>query len=98
MHKQRIKLNESELHKLVKESVMSILKEYSSPIGGFSEYEGRDIDYNSIYEQAKDYLETHDDISSVRELIACLGFREETFSEEDFETLYDACEDAMIGL
>lgn len=71
----------------------------SAPIGGYAEYEGEDINYESVYEQAIDAIIRHQKdckpLQSAREIIDALGFREDSFNEEDWETVYSACEDAL---
>lgn len=71
----------------------------SAPIGGYADYEGEDINYESVYEQAIDaiirYQKDGKPLQSAREIIDALGFREDSFNEEDWETVYSACEDAL---
>lgn len=89
-------LRESDIRRAVQEVVGRFLNEHRPPEGGYADYEGEDISYQSVYEQALDYLEGGHDVSSARELISALGFRTETFNDVDYETAYDACEDALV--
>lgn len=88
-------LKENDIRTAIREVVSNFLKEHRGPEGGYADYEGEDISYQSVYEQALDYLEGGHDVSSARELISALGFRPETFNDVDYETAYGACEDAI---
>ena len=88
-------LKENDIRTAIREVVGNFLKEHRGPEGGYADYEGEDISYQSVYEQALDYLEGGHDVSSARELISALGFRPETFNDVDYETAYGACEDAI---
>lgn len=84
--RQKVTINESQLKKIVYESVKKIMKE---------NYD-YDLDYESIYEQAMHYLMTNRiKNQSWRRIAQELGFRLETIGRYDIETLKDAIEDAM---
>lgn len=97
--KQRIRLTESELHRLIKESVLNVLSEHTNPFG-YSDYEGEDMSYESVHDSATSKLVNDYNrgkhYSSVPELIDAL-YDAKSFNEIDYEIVYDACEDAMRG-
>lgn len=91
----KIKLTENDIQTAIKEGINHFMTEHIAPEGGYADYEDCDISYQSVYEQALDYLEGGHNASSARELISALGFQTESFNEKDYETAYDACEDAL---
>lgn len=91
--KRTIRLTESDLKRVIKESVKKILKEDYRNFDGFD----NDLDYNSIYEQTLEYLQKNTQTGRTwREIAQDLGFRLETIGPNDMETLKDAIQDAMI--
>lgn len=89
-------LKESDIRRAVQEVVGRFLNEHRPPEGGYADYEGEDINWQSVYEQALDYLEGGGHAESARDLIDKLCFRTESFNERDYETTYDACESALM--
>jgi hypothetical protein len=99
MAKNTIRINEQQLKKIIAESVKKVLKEHVGPEGGYAEYAENDINYQSAYEQATDALykaaKEGKPIKSVISLIDYQGWQPNSFSQEDWEILYDANEDAF---
>ena len=91
--KQTIKLRESELKRMISESVRRILREMDN------DYEGNDLDYDSIQMQAMSVIprmhQNGQDVSW-RSVAEEMGFRLETLNGEDMELLKDAIEDTMM--
>ena len=100
MEKNIVKIDEAQLKKIVAEAVkIVVLKEHAGPEGGYAEYAENDINYQSAYEQATDALykaaKEGKPIKSVISLIDYQGWQPNSFSQEDWEILYDANEDAF---
>jgi hypothetical protein len=78
---------------LVKESVKRI-------IGGWSEeYEGNDLDYDTIKMEAEDVIynmANSGERLDWRNIAQHMGFRLETLNGDDLELLKDAIEEAMM--
>lgn len=95
-----VRFTESELKNFIAESVKRILSEVAGPQGGFADYGHEDMNYESVYEAAIDviirYQKEGKQLNSVREVIAALGYKENSFNEADWETVYDACQDAYM--
>lgn len=91
--KQTIKLRESELKRMISESVKRVLREMDN------DYEGNDLDYDSIQMQAMSVIprmhQNGQDVSW-RSVAEEMGFRLETLNGEDMELLKDAIEDTMM--
>ena len=99
MNKKIIKINESQLRNMVSESVKKVLKEHFAPEGGYSDYEGQDMSYESIYEEAQFFLDKARkegvNIQDATSLAEYMGYKPNSFNETDWETVHDAIEDAM---
>ena len=95
-----MKLTEKDLHYIIAETTRRIIKEHTNPFG-YSEYQGEDMTFDSVYDNAEHALITGMSIgkyySSAHQLMNEL-YHAETFNETDFETVYDACEQAMIDV
>lgn len=95
-----MKLTEKDLHYVIAEATRRIIKEHTNPFG-YSEYEGGDMSFESVYDNAEHALVTGMSIdryySSVQELIDEL-YDASSFNEVDYETVYDACEQAMMDV
>lgn len=91
--KRTIKLKESELKRMIAESVRRILREMDN------DYEGNDLDYDSIQMQAMSVIprmhQNGQDVSW-RSVAEEMGFRLETLNGEDMELLKDAIEETMM--
>lgn len=90
--KQTIKLKESELKQMISESVRKIMNEWDN------DYEGNDLDYDSIKMQADSVInrmEQNGEPISWRSVAEQMGFRLETLNDEDMELMQDAIEDTM---
>lgn len=92
-------VKEDRLDKIVTEAVKKVLKEHRAPEGGYADYEDSDIQFNSVYEQAKEALakarKAGKPIASVLDLIEYQGWQPRSFNQTDWETLYDANEQAL---
>lgn len=99
-NKKIMKLTEKDLHYIISESVKRIVNEHTNPFG-YNEYEGEDMSYESVYDNAEHALVTGMSMgkyySSVNELIDEL-YDSSSFNETDYETVYDACEQAMMDV
>ena len=85
--KKTIKLTESDLHKVIEESVKRVLNELQFD---------NDLNYQSISDQAYEYLEKNEPSEyDWRDIAEGLGFRMDSIGPNDMETLKDAIEDAM---
>lgn len=95
-----MKLTEKDLHYVIAEATKRIVNEYTNPFG-YNEYGGEDMSYESVYDNAEHALVTGMSIgkhySSVNELIDAL-YDSSSFNETDYETVYDACEQAMMDV
>jgi hypothetical protein len=95
-----MKLTEKDLHYVIAEATKRIIKEHTNPLG-YAEYEGEDMSYESVYNNAEHALITgmsnEKHYSSVKELIDAL-YDSASFNETDYETVYDACEQAMMDV
>lgn len=95
--KRIVKLNEKDLHNIVKESVKKVLTEHTA--NRYENYLGNDMDYNTVYSNAEhaiiECMKRGKYFSDVRELISYL-YNIDSFNESDYEIVYDACEDALI--
>lgn len=94
MKKKLIRLTESDLKSLVKESVKRIIGEWSE------EYEGNDLDYDTIKMEAEDVIYNMANSGEKldwRNIAQHMGFRLETLNGDDLELLKDAIEEAMMG-
>lgn len=87
------------LNKLIQESIEKTLKEYTNPYGEFDDYQGEDMTFDSVFDHAEhkliEDLKMGKHYSTVHELMEEL-YDIKTFNESDFETVYDACEAAMM--
>lgn len=93
MKKKLIRLTESDLKSLVKESVKRIIGEWSE------EYEGNDLDYDTIKMEAEDVIYNMANSGEKldwRNIAQHMGFRLETLNGDDLELLKDAIEEAMM--
>ena len=93
MKKKLIRLTESDLKSLVKESVKRIIGEWSE------EYEGNDLDYDTIKMEAEDVIynmANSGERLDWRNIAQHMGFRLETLNGDDLELLKDAIEEAMM--
>ena len=93
MKKKLIRLTESDLKSLVKESVKRIIGERSE------EYEGNDLDYDTIKMEAEDVIynmANSGERLDWRNIAQHMGFRLETLNGDDLELLKDAIEEAMM--
>ena len=93
MKKKLIRLTESDLKSLVKESVKRIIGEWSE------EYEGNDLDYDTIKMEAEDVIYNMTNSGERldwRNIAQHMGFRLETLNGDDLELLKDAIEEAMM--
>ena len=88
-------MNESELIEMIKGSVRNHLKEMHIPKGGYAEYEGNDMSYDSVYDRAEQLLYSGNEYSDVEELMNDIC-QVDTLNGEDYEIVYDACEDALL--
>lgn len=95
-----MKLTERDLHYVIAETTRRIIKEHTNPFG-YNEYEGEDMSFESVYDNAEHALVTGMSMdryySNVQELIDEL-YDASSFNETDYETVYDACEQAMIDV
>lgn len=95
-----MKLTEKDLHYIIAEATKRIVNEHTNPFG-YNEYEGEDMSYESVYDNAEHALVTGMSMgkhySSVNELIDAL-YDSSSFNETDYETVYDACEQAMMDV
>ena len=93
MKNKLIRLTESDLKSLVKESVKRIIGEWSE------EYEGNDLDYDTIKMEAEDVIYNMTNSGERldwRNIAQHMGFRLETLNGDDLELLKDAIEEAMM--
>ena len=93
MKKKLIRLTESDLKSLVKESVKRIIGEWSE------EYEGNDLDYDTIKMEAEDVIYNMANSGEKldwRNIAQHMGFRLESLNGDDLELLKDAIEEAMM--
>lgn len=93
MKKKLIRLTESDLKSLVKESVKRIIGEWSE------EYEGNDLDYDTIKMEAEDVIynmANSGEKLNWRNIAQHIGFRLETLNGDDLELLKDAIEEVMM--
>lgn len=89
MNKNRIRLTESKLRQVIKESVKRVLKEAL----------GNDIDANSIRDQALSVITQMEKEGlpiKWRNVAERMGFRLNTLSDEDFEAMKSRIEMAML--
>lgn len=95
-----MKLTEKDLHYIIAEATRRIIKEHTNPFG-YSEYQGEDMTFDSVYDNAEHALvmglSNGIQYSSVHELIDEL-YDSKSFNEADYETVYDACEEAMMDV
>lgn len=93
-----VRLNESQLHNIIAESVKKALKEFKYPTNFSADYDGNDLNYDSVYYQALDVLKKYNNRQPQRwqNIARQMGFRMETLNQEDAELLHDAIEDAMM--
>lgn len=95
-----MKLTEKDLRYVITEATKRIVNEHINPFG-YNEYEGEDMSYESVYDNAEHALVTGMSMgkhySSVNELIDEL-YDSSSFNETDYETVYDACEQAMMDV
>lgn len=92
--KQTIKLRESELKRMIAESLKRTLNEWSD------DYEGNDLDYESIKMQAEDIIYKMQQQGmpiSWRSVAENMGFRLNTLNGEDLELLKDTIEEVMVN-
>lgn len=88
MKKNIVKLTESQLHKVIKESVKRVLHEWDND---------NDLNYNDIYDEACHFItNVQPSVQSWRGIAEAMGFRLNTCGPADMETLKDAIEDAMM--
>jgi hypothetical protein len=94
MSKRTIRLTESDLHRVIKESVNTILKEFTNP-WGYSEYDNDDMTYENVYDNAEHKIissyKRGKIYSNVHDLIEDL-YVADSFNQSDYETVYDDCE------
>jgi hypothetical protein len=92
MAKKLVRLNESDLKKIIKESVVKILNEKD-----YYDYDN-DLDYDNVYDEAYQYLISNKPKNqSWRKIATSIGFRLETIGPNDMETLKDAIQEAMMS-
>lgn len=84
-------VRESILHRVIKESVKRIVREWQFD---------NDLDYQKIYDDACDFLSGNHGLTHYgwREIAEELGFRMDSIGPNDMETLKDAIEDAMYEI
>lgn len=94
-----IRLNEAQLKKIIIETMNNIISENIGPCGGYTIYKGSEISPERAYEEAVRKLSQAKaekfPICSVIELIDYQKFDPNSFSQEDWEVLYDANEIAF---
>jgi len=87
----KYRLTESRLRGMIREAVQSVLRE--------NDYEGNDLDYESIKMQAEHIIprmrETWEGFSW-RDVAEEMGFRLETLNYDDMELLKDTIEETML--
>lgn len=95
--KKQIRINEASLRDMVREAIYGALKEFNYPDGYNAEYQGNDLDYDTVYEEAIHVISQMDDSNlDWRSVARNMGFRLETLNMADAELLHDAIEDAML--
>lgn len=81
--------------------INKVLNEYTNPYGTFAKYEGEDITFDSVYDKAEHLLiqglKQNKHYSSAHDLMDEL-YNVSTLNEADFETAYDACEEAIANV
>ena len=90
--KKRIRLTEGDLHRIVKESVKRVIREWSE------DYEGNDLDYESIKSQAEHIIPQmyeNNEAVSWWAVAVKMGFRLNTLNGDDLELLKDTIEEVM---
>ena len=95
------KNNKVSIDDMIDEAVSKTLKEFIMPNEPSTDYEGNDLDFNSIVDQAVSVIvrmEENGEEISWSEVARNMGFRLETLNEEDMELLHDAIEHAMALL
>jgi len=93
MKKKLVRLTESDLHRIVNESVRKVLREWNN------DYEGNDLTYDSIKMQAEHIIpqmEQNGEPISWRNVAKQMGFRLETLNGDDMELLKDTIEEVMM--
>lgn len=96
--KKHIKLNEAQLRNIVAECVKKTLKEFISPVQPATDYEGNDLNYEHLFDDALRVIdEMNDGVTEIRwqDVAQRMGYHLDTLNEEDMELLHDAIEDAM---
>ena len=91
--KKIIRLTESDLRRVISKSVKRVLREADN------DYEGNDLDYDSIKMQAMSIIprmHQNGQVVSWRAVAKEMGFRLETLNGEDMELLKDAIEETMM--
>lgn len=96
--KKHIKLNEAQLRNMVAGCVKKTLKEFISPVQPTTDYEGNDLNYEHLFDDALRVIdEMNDGVTEIRwqDVAQRMGYHLDTLNEEDMELLHDAIEDAM---
>lgn len=86
--KRTVRLTESELRKMISESVKRVLNEW--------EYDN-DLQYERIYDEASHYIiKNQPPVQDWRGIAQAMGYQLDTIGPNDMETLKDAIEQAMM--
>lgn len=96
--KKQVKLNEAQLRNMVTECVKKTLKEFISPVQPATDYEGNDLNYEHLFDDALKVIdEMNDGVTEIRwqDVAQRMGYHLDTLNEDDMELLHDAIEDAM---
>lgn len=96
--KKQVKLNEAQLRNMVAGCVKKALKEFISPVQPATDYEGNDLNYEHLFDDALKVIdEMNDGVTEIRwqDVAQRMGYHLDTLNEEDMELLHDAIEDAM---
>lgn len=96
--KKQVKLNEAQLRNMVAECVGKTLKEFTIPNEPVTDYQGNDLNYEHLFDEALKVLdEMNDGVTEIRwqDVAQRMGYHLDTLNAEDMELLHDAIEDAM---
>jgi len=96
--KKQVKLNEAQLRNMVTGCVKKTLMEFISPVQPATDYEGNDLNYEHLFDDALRVIdEMNDGVTEIRwqDVAQRMGYHLDTLNEEDMELLHDAIEDAM---
>lgn len=91
-------MNEAQLRNMVAECVEKTLKEFISPVQPATDYEGNDLNYEHLFDEALKVIdEMNDGVTEIRwqDVAQRMGYHLDTLNEDDMELLHDAIEDAM---